>query len=224
MKKTIAFYIIAAIALLITGCSRQVSPQPDPRMQSNIQNPIAIAAPVAQVFTDFSFYFFKTLQSETEMEKDIFVSPLSLHIALGMLVNGAAGDTRAEIMKALKSETLSQEELNTAYQTLLSELPKADPLVKLALANAIFYKNTFQAETSFLNTLKTTFNAQISGLPFVPADLATINGWARDNTNGKIPKVLNELDPALVMLLMNALYFKGDWRLKFDKKNTRNTR
>ncbi|WP_346236393.1 serpin family protein [Niabella insulamsoli] len=221
MKKITLNLLVVTLTLLSTSCGKQNIPdETEKRQQSNVQHPIELAAPIANAFTDFSFYFFKNLQTEQKTEDNIFVSPLSLHIALGMLVNGAEATTKSEIMKALKSDHLSQTELNDAYKKLLNELPKADPLVKLALANAIFYKNDFNVEAPFLNTMKSSFNAQITGLPFVPDDLTTINKWASDNTNGKIPKVLNQLDPALVMLLMNVLYFKGDWRSKFDKANT----
>ncbi|HOZ84381.1 MAG TPA: serpin family protein [Niabella sp.] len=215
---------IASLFLLTTlaqSCKKSNGDGEDKRLQSNIQNPIAVALPVANAFTDFSFSFFKTLQEEQPTTDNIFVSPLSLHIALGMLVNGAEAETKAEIMKALKSDHLSQNELNKAYQTLLEELPKADPLVKLAIANAIFYRNGFSVETPFLAAMKNTFNAKIEGLPFDQSSLTIINKWASDNTQGKIPKVLDEIDPDLLMLIMNALYFKGDWRSKFDKNVTK---
>ncbi|GAB3425262.1 serpin family protein [Niabella aquatica] len=221
MKKTILVSAIAGIILISCSKSHTAPEETEKRQQAGVQHPIELAAPVADVFTVFSFDFFKALQAETGAEKDIFVSPLSLHIALGMLVNGARGETGSQIMKALRSENLSQEAMNNAYKTLLTELPQADPLVKMALANAIFYKNGFTAETPFLNTMKNTFDAQITGLPFIPSDKDIINKWASDHTNGKIPKVLDELSADLVMLLMNALYFKGDWRAKFDRKNTK---
>lgn len=223
MNKIYCLVAVASLLLTATSCSKKSTPEVEgeSRLQSNVQNPIELAAPVASAFTDFSFHFFKSLQAEQEADKNIFVSPLSLHIALGMLVNGANGETKTEILKALKSDQLSLSELNEAYKKLLTELPKADPLVKMALANAIFYKNSFPFEAAYLNSIQQNFNAQVTGLPFVPADLVTINKWASDNTNGKIPKVLNKLDDNLVMLLMNALYFKGDWRAKFDKANTK---
>jgi len=220
MKKAIIISFIAV--MMLSSCSKNNVPaETEKRQQSNVQHPITIDAPVANVFTGFSFDFFKTLQSETQADKDIFVSPLSLHIALGMLVNGAQGETKSQIIKALRSESLSQEGLNKAYKTLLTELPKADPLVKMALANAIFYRNGFTVEAPFLNTMKNTFDAQITGLPFIPSDKDIINKWASDHTNGKIPKVLDNIKPEDIMFLLNALYFKGDWRSKFDKKNTK---
>lgn len=220
MKKNILFAIVICVALLALSCSKQSTPT-QKRQQSNVQNPIELAIPIANSFTDFSFFFFKKLQATQQAGDNIFVSPLSLHIALGMLANGAEGETKSQIFKTLKSENLSQDELNKAYKTLLTELPKADPLVQMALANAIFYKNTFPVEQPFLSTMQNSFNAQITGLPFVPSDKDIVNKWASDHTNGKIPKVLDEIKPEHIMFLLNALYFKGDWRSKFDKKNTK---
>lgn len=223
MKKIHCTIAVASLLLTATNCSKNNTPEVEEKSQkqSHVQNPIELAAPLANAFTDFSFHFFKSLQTEQEADKNIFVSPLSLHMALGMLVNGADGETKAEILKALKSDHLSGSELNAAYKKLLTELPVADPLVEMALANAVFYKNSFPFEAAYLNSTRQNFNAQITGLPFVQADLATINGWASNNTQGKITKVLNEIDPDLVMLLMNALYFKGDWRSKFNKAYTK---
>lgn len=213
--------IILLSSVLVTGCKKSGVKDPGKRMQSNVQKPIEIAQPLVNAFSDFSFSFYKELLTDTKANENIFVSPLSLHIALGMLVNGAQGETKTEIMKLLKADNLSSSELNNAYTKLLKELPEADPLVKMALANAIFYRNTFPVQSSFLNTMKTAFYAQVAGLPFDYTSLVVINKWASDNTNGKITKVLDEINPNLMLILMNALYFKGDWRSKFDKANTK---
>src|SRR5690606_38371252 len=102
--------------------------------------------------------------------------------------------------------------INQLYKAMVPQLVDADEQVRLAIANAIFYRNEFDVNPPFLATMKDEFNATIGKLDFTsPSALATINGWASDNTNKRIPKVLDELDPNLVMLLMNALYFKGDW-------------
>ena len=219
MKKTL-FLLIASFSMIFFGaCHKDTAPQ-TPEGQAE-QKPIQISAAVANSTTHFAFDFFKTLQTDPEVTGDIFVSPLSLHMALGMLVNGATRETKEEMMKALKSENLSQTELNESYKKLLNELPKADPKVKLGLANAIWYKNDFQVEQDFVNAMKSYFNAQVTGLPFAQSDVTTINKWASDNTNGKIDRVIDQFSDDLVMLLMNALYFKGDWTSQFETKNTR---
>jgi len=114
-------------------------------------------------------------------------------------------------------------EINEAYKSLVDQLLDADPLVKLTLANAIFYRNSFTVKPPFLATMNNDFSADIEGLDFAASSaLTTINNWANDNTAGKIPKVLDEISEDAVMFLMNALYFKGDWSYQFDKSATEN--
>ena len=214
MKKLIFFISTSVLVVVFTSCSK--TPIQKDVEKISEQKPIQIAAPVANSITDFSFYFFKNLQETQPVSNNLFVSPLSLHMALGMLVNGATATTKDEIMKALKAESISQADLNASYKKLLNELPAADPSVKLALANSVWNKADFVVEPAFMTTLKDYFNAEAKPLTTVDP----INKWASDNTNGKIPKVLDSIDPDLVMILMNALYFKGDWTTKFEKKNT----
>lgn len=219
MKETL-YTLLMLIPATWMGCSK--APVQKTPEEIAVQRPVQIAAPVANAVNDFSFKFFSALQSDPQFrDQNTFVSPLSLHMALGMLVNGATGTTRTEILKALQAEGVPLETLNDSYKTLLEQLPAADPKVSLGLANSIWHKNSFPVENNFLNSMKNTFHAQVTGLPFVQDDVTVINKWASDQTAGKIKKVIDQIDPQAVMFIMNALYFKGDWTTKFDIKNTR---
>jgi len=183
--------------------------------------PVQVSADVAARTTDFAFDFFKKFQAMQPANDNIFVSPLSLHMALGMLLNGAEGETAAQISKTLKTEGVPQADLNQAYQALLEGLPKADPKVQLGLANSVWYRNTFKVEANFLNVLRSSFDAEVAGLDFAaPTAKDKINAWASDKTKGKIDKVIDQINPSDVMFLLNALYFKGDWKAQFDAKLT----
>jgi serpin B len=153
---------------------------------------------------------------------NMMISPLSASTALTMLLNGCGGNTHDQIKSMLKYPgSLTMEEVNAVYKSLVSQLLEADPKVKLALANAVFYRKGFVVKTPFLGTMTNDFEAKIEGLDFMASSaLPTINKWASDNTFGKIPKVLDEISPDAVMFLMNALYFKGDWSYQFDKSLT----
>lgn len=216
MKQTNLFLLIVIAMTAFASCSKNTA-QKSTDQQAE-QKPIKISATIANNLTDFSFFFMKNLQTTQPAADNVFVSPLSLHMALGMLVNGATRETQAEIMKVLKTEHLSQIELNETYKKLLKELPAADPKVKLALANSIWYKNGFNVEPAFLTNMNDYFNAEVKPLTTVEP----VNKWASDNTNGKIPKVLDQIDASLVMLIMNALYFKGDWTQQFKTADTHN--
>jgi len=97
-----------------------------------------------------------------------------------------------------------------------------DPTTTFQIANSIWYRNTFSFRQTFLDTTKKYFDAQVQGLNFADAtgSLATINAWVGANTGGKIPKILDEVTPDEVMFLINAIYFKGTWQMKFDPAST----
>ncbi|MEO0559382.1 MAG: serpin family protein [Bacteroidota bacterium] len=160
-----------------------------------------------------------------DRDENLMLSPLSASVALTMLLNGSDGDTYTQIRDMLGYDASQDlDAINAGYQSLREQLLEADPQVQLALANAVFYRDTFgpSIQSTFLDAMRESFHARIDGLDFTDqtAALAEVNGWASDNTNGKIPEVLAELSPDLVMLLMNALYFKGDWTTQFDEAAT----
>lgn len=152
---------------------------------------------------------------------NIMLSPLSASAALTMLLNGCNNDTYNQIQQMLGFEGMSTTDINETYKSLVDQLLNADPEVKLAIANAIWYRQGFDVKPPFLNTMHNDFSAHIEGLDFSQQSaLTTMNKWASDNTFGKIPKVLDEISPDAVMFLMNALYFKGTWTYQFDKSKT----
>lgn len=208
--------ICTGLMLIAVSCD---SSNPSPEA---VVKPLKIDAEVASSTNEFAFSFFQTLQESADPAKNIFVSPLSLHIALGMLVNGAEGGTADEIRKVLKVEGINADKLNSAYAAYLKGLPEVDSSVDLHLANSLWYKNGIKVRQSYLNLLGTNFKAAIAAEDFSsPATVNKINQWASDNTNGKIPKVIESISSDQVLFLLNALYFKGDWYSKFDHKNTK---
>ncbi|CAG5073820.1 hypothetical protein DYBT9623_04938 [Dyadobacter sp. CECT 9623] len=202
-------------ALFTLGCTNDENLPP-----SNEVNPVEIPAAIADGSSRFAFNFLHNLQKNQPAEDNFFVSPLSLHMALGMLLNGAENESAAEIHKVLEMQGVSLEDLNKAYNTLIKDLPVADSRVSLGLANSIWYKNGLNVETSFQNVLKESFQAEITGLPFDDSSKERINKWASDKTNGKIKTVIQTIERDHLMFLLNALYFKADWKARFDPKET----
>lgn len=210
-----AFTVPLAIALFAMGCTNDDGVPP-----SNEVNPIEIPSDIADGSSRFAFNFLHGLQESQPAGDNFFVSPLSLHMALGMLLNGAENESAEEVQKALEMQGISLPDLNKAYHTLIQDLPVADSRVTLGLANSIWYRNGLNVETSFQNVLKESFQAEITGLPFDDSSKDRINQWASDKTNGKIKRVIQEIQPDHIMFLLNALYFKGDWKARFDPKET----
>jgi serpin B len=101
-------------------------------------------------------------------------------------------------------------------------LLNADPKVQMEIANSMWYKNDFKVQQGFIDTCQNYYDAQVKGLNFGDGKSAdVINNWVSDKTNGRITNMVKSPIPGdIVMYLMNAIYFKGDWRHQFDKKNT----
>ena len=157
-----------------------------------------------------------------EEDGNLMLSPLSASIALTMLLNGSDGATYTQIRDMLgyaPDQDLAA--INASYQSLRTQLLAADPEVRFTLANAVYYDRQFAFKPTFLDALRTGFDARVDGLDFdAPASVDVVNQWASDNTNARIPRVLDRIEPDEVLFLLNALYFKGDWTSKFDAAET----
>jgi len=169
----------------------------------------------------FGFDVFRTINRYENEDKNLFISPLSISLALAMTYNGANGDTKTEMQNTLRFPDLSAEEINVYFQTLSNTLLDLDPTVKLGIANSIWYRLGFTVLPDFLSINESYYNAEVQALDFSdPESVNTINGWCATKTNDKIKKVLDHIGPDVVMYLINAIYFKGQWTYDFDKELT----
>jgi serine protease inhibitor len=170
---------------------------------------------------DFGFSLFDALNTNSK-EENIFISPFSVSTALAMTLNGAGGETRTEMISALKYSGWNKDSLNTAYRDLLKLLPDLDKKVKINNANSIWYRTGFSVLPDFLDINNSFFGAEVRDKDLSnPTSLTEINKWIEDKTEGKIKDVLKVLDPQTVMLLINAIYFKAQWKYEFDINETK---
>jgi len=169
----------------------------------------------------FGFDLFQQLRRQ-EANKNVFFSPISVTVALAMTYNGAAGETKNAMARALKIEGMKDAELNRASHDLLKALKGSDPKIELAIANSLWARGGVRFNENFLASNRTFYGAEISTLDFgSPQSVATINGWVSANTKGKISQIIDKIDPQKVMYLINAVYFKGQWQKRFEKKLTK---
>jgi serpin B len=207
---------------LITGllsCTKD-SNEPEQDLTPGTIELSASASEVIATNNDFGIDLFS--RTATAESGNFMLSPLSAGVALTMLLNGCEGATYDQLKSTLKYPgSMTIAEVNGTYKSLVKQLLDVDPKVALSLANAVFYRNGFSFKSVYLNTMNTEFGSKVQGLDFsLPSSISTINKWASDNTNGKIPKVIDRIDPDIVMFLLNALYFKGNWSYRFDKSLT----
>ena len=169
----------------------------------------------------FAFKLYDQLRKQPTSQ-NTFVSPASVMMALAMTYNGADGETRQSMARALEIDGMSLEETNRAFADLKSALSPTDPKIQLKIANSLWIRNGFPVKPAFIARNEKNYAAEIATLNFdSPAATNTINSWVSKNTEGKIDKIVDRLMPDNVLLLINAIYFKGQWQFEFKKQNTK---
>ena len=168
----------------------------------------------------FAFNLFRTAQSEL---KGQVLSPLSITYALGMLNNGAAGNTQAQINKVLGFGNTGADSINVFCNKMLNMASSLDPLTKVLIANNIYLNKGYELKADFVAKAKAYYDAEPETRDFNDGQTKdVINKWAADHTEQMITKLLDEksFDPDYVSYLLNAIYFKGSWSSKFNKEET----
>jgi len=169
----------------------------------------------------FGFDLFNQLQLK-DQGKNIFCSPLSVALALAMTYNGAAGDTKEAMQRTLNIREMDHNELNQSSAALINALKSSDSKVELTIANSLWARQEVKFNQAFLDRNRQFFGAEIASLNFAdPNAKTTINDWVSRNTKGKIPTIIDKINPQDVMFLINAIYFKGLWEKKFEKTLTK---
>lgn len=169
----------------------------------------------------FAVDIFKKTISFSDPHENILISPLSISSALSMTLNGAHGTTRDAMLEALRFNGLSPEIINQAYKDLTKALMNVDERVLITIANSVWTRDDFVVKKPFIDILSQYYSAD--GKTFNISDPnaeVPINTWISLKTNGLIKNMIDKLDGNTVMLLINAIYFKGKWEHQFDKANT----
>jgi serpin B len=221
MKKVILYAVAASMICCTYGCNRDDSPKDEDVQPAK---PIELSvkqSEKANTDNQFSFAMFKEVSAMNGA--NTFFSPLSLNMALGMLYNGASGDTRSEMAKALGMADFTDVEINEYYQKISQSLLKIDPLTDIGIANSIWYRDGLPVKQPFIETNKKYFDAEVRALDFSRSDAADIiNKWCADKTKDRIKEIIaNPIREDVMMYLINALYFKSKWQFEFDKAQTK---
>ncbi|MBQ9398408.1 MAG: serpin family protein [Bacteroidales bacterium] len=222
MKNFIWLLLAVSVLQLPLSCNR-LAPEED---GDNTFVPISLSTKQAGYVESgnrFAWRFIDGVADCAALEKkdSWFVSPLSLQIDLGMLLNGAKGETADEICRTLGYNAGELAEINAWSKLMLTELPKMDKKSELAMANAIFYNKTISLKKPFRNTVSDAYAATLEALDFSQGNsVNTINDWCSKQTKGMVPKVIDQISPAYLAFLINAIYFKSQWSEQFDKNAT----
>jgi len=212
-------FVCAVTALLAAACSAtEPTGTPDeltalPRPLTNIESQLVSRS------NRFTFTLLKRVDDDPS--ENLFLSPLSVSMALGMTMNGAADATLDSMRTALGVSGLSREEINGGYRSLIDLLLGLDATTQMRVANSVWVRQGLTADPAFVSAVRTHFDADVRTLDFAsPSAVRTVNTWVSEATNDRIPTVLEQISDQDVMFLINALYFKGKWRAPFDPART----
>jgi len=220
----------ASVVLLgVLGCSQVDSnksalaqsslPQPETPLQKKT---LKTDPKIVESSNKFGFKLFSEVRKNDQGEKNIFISPLSVALALAMTYNGASGSTQQAMAKTLELQGINLPEINSSYAAALKQLlDNPDAKVQLNIANSLWANQNFRFAPDFLQRTQDFYQAKVSNLNFQDAAAPNIiNNWVKENTSGKITKIVETIQPDAVLFLINAIYFKGKWSKEFDKNKT----
>lgn len=224
------------VALALVGCSsithsnasNSNQPSNGNAMETETNKPTdaastdgSIDSRLVSANTTFGFKLFAEVAKQ-DAGKNVFISPASVGLALAMTYNGAVGETKQGMERALEIQGMHHDELNRAYAQLRQALESADPKVELNIANSLWARKGVTFNPAFIERNKQFYGAEVTALDFGdPAAPATINSWVSDKTKGKISHIVDQIDAQSILFLINAIYFKGKWSIEFDKAKTK---
>ncbi|MDY6785018.1 MAG: serpin family protein [Cyanobacteriota bacterium] len=169
----------------------------------------------------FGFKLWRQLQQQKGIQNR-FISPTSVTVALSLLLQGADGTTQQEMLEALELQGMSLDDINRANRALYRGLGEAGEGVKVAIANSLWAREGISFKPEFLQANQQYYNAEVEALDFKsPETSMRINTWVSKNTEGKIAKIIDRVRPNDILLLINAIYFKGNWTRQFAPEDTR---
>jgi len=176
---------------------------------------------VAAADNAFGFRLLNAVQ-KTLPGGNIVLSPVSAALDLSMLLNGADGQTQQEMLSALSLSGSDLSAINQANALLIKVIRTPARSIILSVADSVWVdRRRAMLRPEYVKATRTWYEAEMTDLDFSSPGAATrINGWASTETHGRISKVLDRIDPADLVLLLNAVYFKGEWTHKFDPAKT----
>lgn len=214
MKKVAIIFTLICFLIFSNSCKKEELSSTGNLKFSNTEKSLLLST------NSFGISLFKQLGSTSTT--NLFLSPLSISLDFTMAFNGAHTNTAYQMQQVLGYSQLSNLAINQSCQSLIQMLENADPSVTMLIANSIWYRNTFTVKDSFIDENKTYFDAQVNAANFnSPSTVTLINNWVASNTDNKITHVIDSIDSAEIMFLINATYFKGTWQYAFPVANTK---
>lgn len=197
-------------------------------VRNRVTNTVGNCVNTSDKINRFSCEMFNALRNNKE---NTYVSPLSVYTAYAMVSNGAGGNTKGQILKTLGINSL--EEFNSQIGSYVrhDKISKSDSSepggVTYSVDNSLWINGnsvlSANIDNAFIAPLKQYYNAEVfKNMNFDdPGTKDTINGWAAKKTNNNIKNIVDDIDSEDTALLLNTVYFKGQWLSPFNAGNTK---
>lgn len=217
LGRWLAFLLVAGF---LAGCGTDPTGPPEP-IDELPRELTAAERELAAAGNEFGFGLLGRVEAE-EPEDNIFLSPLSASMALGMALVGSDGDTFEAMRTTLGFPGLSRDDIARSYGDLTGLLRGLDPAVEVGIGNSVWIREGFPFLEEYLDVVERHFDGRASELDFSDPEAAeTINGWVRERTGDRIEELVTPpIDPNVVAYLINAIYFDGRWTEPFDPEET----
>jgi serine protease inhibitor len=206
-------------AAVLSGCGGDASPKPP----QEATKPVQITDEIRAANTQFALTMLQQLDDASAGENLCF-SPLSLALALSMMLNGAEGETYDAIAKTLGYTEQQLDAVNTQSRALSRLLKPDDKSITVHMANGLWVQQGFPLKPDFLRALLTHYETRTETVDFRNAEAAAnaINTWVKEQTQGLIEKLFQagDFDAQTRLALVNTLYFEGAWQFPFPKDAT----
>lgn len=235
MKKVLIGFMSVILTISMTGCGLEGGSSAKGLVEGseefNEGSDLAPITDMAQLkedsvtaFNGLGLSLIKEMANDNP-EKNLLLSPVSLAFALGMLQNGAAGETKDGILTVMGEDSQG---MNDRYRTLMVYLNGLEgeegarlPGIVMKVANSLWIREPLEPKQDFVDTLSQSYDAQVYRAAFNKAEtIAYMNAWVEEKTNHMLKETIKDLDPLTVAILMNTLYFKGTWENAFVKEAT----
>lgn len=218
---TLCLALLGAMAINYSGCTLRVAAKELTEGYAPGEVP-ARAADDAFIDAQLSLAasLFRTVAAD-ERGDNVMISPLSIALALSMLTNGAAGETRAELERLLGGD-LGIEALNEYLHSYVASLPSGDKS-KLSIASSLWLRDDGRLEVSpeFLQTCVDWYDPDVFSSDFGRRTVRDMNNWASNATDGMIDEVVEEIDPDVLMYIVNAIVFDAEWQRIYERSDVR---
>ncbi|TDH13361.1 hypothetical protein EPR50_G00056830 [Perca flavescens] len=224
MRAAVGLWVLSAVICVGRG-HHHLGHDDDKTIQDTVVDGSANSVSlVTEANQEFSFRLYRKLAADADSQgKNIFFSPASVSTALAALSVGARGETHRQLFSGLgfNSSLLTQTDVDQAFQRFLQRANNTSQ--DTTEGTAVFVDNRFKPKPEFLQTLKQSYLTDGFNVDFtnVTESADTINKYVEEKTNGKIDKLVEDLDPNTVMYLISYIYYKGKWETPFDPELTK---